>query len=385
MQDGGAVDLGRLDERSGRVGHPVNASVRVVAIGVAGTVLHMSYQGVLPVDHIEGTVGSEFQIGRTKIQVFGNDQILPECGAETWVLINHPVLFGAEESNIVVDQNITLNFIGKVPAGYELHAGSRAHLIGFQDTGSLHVSSVACLDHAGEHPGKTCSGSMQEKVLSIVIESQTPWVGDTELRIAKNSLFLRTVAVETSIRSPLRPKSGFDVAVKKDSFTHDKSTGWIGAKSGDGMVGIVVIKAGKHDLTLVITVVSIGVTQADEATALRNVDPVMRDLEPDRYVEVIGEINLLVSLSVVIGILENDQFVLGKRVADPVVRITGHRRDPKSSLVVKGHLDGVGQVGEALFVGEQFDLVAFRHLNLTFGLRSQNVIQVTVLSILVVG
>ena len=68
----------------------------------------------------------------------------------------------------------------------------------------------------------------------------------------------------------------------------------------------------------------------------------MRDLETDRYVEVIGEVNLLIRLAVVIGVFENDEFVLGERVADSVVRITGHRRDPKSSFVVEGHLNGVG-------------------------------------------
>ena len=34
------------------------------------------------------------------------------------------------------------------------------------------------------------------------------------------------------------------------------------------MVGIVVIETGQHDLALVITVVPVGVAQADEAAAL---------------------------------------------------------------------------------------------------------------------
>ena len=132
----------------------------VVAVGVARTVLHMSDQGVLPIHNIEGTVGCELEVGRTEIQVFGNDQILSEFGAESRVFVNHPVLLGSEEADVVVNQNVTLNFVREVPAGYELHTGSRADLVGLQDAGSLHVGPVSSLDHAWEHPGKTSSRGM---------------------------------------------------------------------------------------------------------------------------------------------------------------------------------------------------------------------------------
>ena len=207
------MDLGGLDERTGGVGDPVNTSMGVIAVGIPGTVLHMSDQGVLPIDHVERTVRREFEVGGTKIQVFGNDQILPEFSTEPRVFINHPVLLCTEETDVVVDQYVALNFIGKVSAGYELHPGSRADLVGLQDAGSFHVGTVACLDHPGQHPGKTRSGSMQKKILSVVIESQTPWVGNAELGIADDGLLLRTVSVETSIGSPLGSECGFDVAV----------------------------------------------------------------------------------------------------------------------------------------------------------------------------
>ena len=54
LRNGGSVDLGWFDERSGRVGDPVNPSVFMVAVGVAGAVLHMSDQGVLPIHYVEG-------------------------------------------------------------------------------------------------------------------------------------------------------------------------------------------------------------------------------------------------------------------------------------------------------------------------------------------
>ena len=65
-----------------------------------------------------------------------------------------------KSADVVVDQYVALNFIGEVSAGYELHPGSRADLVGFQDAGSFHVGPVACLDHTGQHPGKTRSGGM---------------------------------------------------------------------------------------------------------------------------------------------------------------------------------------------------------------------------------
>ena len=100
---------------------------------------------------------------------------------------------------------------------------------------------------------------MQKKVLSVIIESQTPWVGDVELRVADNGSSLWAVAVETSVGTSLGTEGGFYVTVKEDTLAHNESAGRIGAKSGDGMVSVVVVETRKHHLPLVVAVVPIGV------------------------------------------------------------------------------------------------------------------------------
>ena len=64
------------------------------------------------------------------------------------------------------------------------------------------------------------------------------------LGIADDGLFLRTVAIETTVGSPLRSECGFDVAVQEYPFAHDEGARWVCAKGGDGMVGVVVVEAG---------------------------------------------------------------------------------------------------------------------------------------------
>ena len=153
------------------------------------------------------------------------------------------MLLGSEEADVVVNQNVSLHLIGEVPTGYELHPGSRADLVGLQDAGSLHIGPVACLDHAGEHPGKACARGVEEEVLTVVVKSQSPWVGYAKLGVSDDGLFLRAVTVEAPVGCPLRTECGFDVTMEENALTHDESSRRIGAKSGDGMVGIVVVEA----------------------------------------------------------------------------------------------------------------------------------------------
>ena len=88
----------------------------MVAVGIPGAVLHMADQSVLPVHHVKRTIGGEFQVGRSEVQVFGYEQVLAVLSREARVLVDHLVLFDTEEADVVVDQDAALHFIGKVPA-----------------------------------------------------------------------------------------------------------------------------------------------------------------------------------------------------------------------------------------------------------------------------
>ena len=70
---------------------------------------------------------------------------------------------------------------------------------------------------------------------------------------------------------------------------------------------------------------------------------------------------LFVRLAVVVGVFQDDQFVVGFGVAGFVVWITGHGGHPKPTFVVEGHLHRVGQVGKFCLGSKKFYFVPIRH------------------------
>ena len=78
--------------------------------------------------------------------------------------------------------------------------------------------------------------------------------------------------------------------------------------------------------------------------------------------QVAGEDRALVGLAVAVGVLEDQQLVVHRRLRLPV-RIVRPGRDPQPSFGVEGHLHRLDQLGELLLGGEQLDLqpLADRH------------------------
>ena len=104
--------------------------------------------------------------------------------------------------------------------------------------------------------------------------------------------------------------------------------GCVHAKRRDRVVRIVIIKAAQQHLLGVILVIAIGIAQKNKTATLRHVHAIMRDLKPHRYVQVTGKHRLLVGLSVVVRVLQNQQLILRLRIADAVVGIARHRSHP---------------------------------------------------------
>ena len=108
------------------------------------------------------------------------------------------------------------------------------------------------------------------------------------------------------------------------------------------MMSIMIVEARKQNFAFVVFVVSIGVLKKDETATLGNINSVVCDFETNRYVKIISEVDLFIRFSVVVCIFKNDQFVLRERIADPVVGVAGHCRNPEPAFIVKSYLDRVG-------------------------------------------
>ena len=189
-------------------------------------------------------------------------------GRKTGILVDHFVLLGSEETNVVVDQYVSLDLVGEMATGNEFHPRGRADLVGSEYAGGLQVGSVASFDHSRQHPGKAGSRGVQEKVLTIVVERHAPRVRYAELGVPNDGFSLRAIAKESTVRTSLRTEHGLHVAVEEYALAHNEGSRWVGAKSGYGVVGVVVVETGKHDFSFVIAVITIRVAQSDEATAL---------------------------------------------------------------------------------------------------------------------
>ena len=78
----------------------------------------------------------------------------------------------------------------------------------------------------------------------------------------------------------------------------------------------------------------------------------------------VGKRDLFVCLPVVVGVLEDDQFVVRFRISRLPVRIGGHHGHPESAFVVERYLHRIGEVRELHFRRKQIDLVTRCHREL---------------------
>ena len=131
------------------------------------------------------------------------------------------------------------------------------------------------------------------------------------------------------------------------------------------MVGIVVVKTTEHDFDLIGFVITIGIGEQFEVGSLRDINAFRGKFKTQGEVQTIHEDRLFVGFTIVVGVFQDDQFIIGFGIPRLVMRITGHGGYPKPAFVVKGHLHGVGQVGEFGFGGKKFNLVACRYFQFT--------------------
>lgn len=89
----------------------------VVAQGIAGGVLHVADELVMPVNNIKRSVGSKLQVHRPKIGIAGDKKIVPMAAAIAGSIVFQRVLFGAEKADAVVEDVVALRFVRKMTAG----------------------------------------------------------------------------------------------------------------------------------------------------------------------------------------------------------------------------------------------------------------------------
>src|SRR4051794_7880786 len=89
----------------------------MVAIGVAEMMLHVADDWVLPIGHIDRTVGSDVHGGGAEVSVAGTNQVLHPLAFEARAFLVDFDTIDALEADDVAVQKIALEFLREMPAG----------------------------------------------------------------------------------------------------------------------------------------------------------------------------------------------------------------------------------------------------------------------------
>src|SRR5690606_37843621 len=102
----------------------------------------------------------------------------------TRTIVLESVHLCSKESDGIINQKISLDFIREMTARYKLKSGSRTNAMLLFDKVKRLVSgySIAWLHGSGQHPSHIRSGSFGEDRLSPCVKSNTPGVGNGKLR-----------------------------------------------------------------------------------------------------------------------------------------------------------------------------------------------------------
>ncbi len=88
--------------------------------------------------------------------------------------------------------------------------------------------------------------------------------------------------------------------------------------------------------------VAVGIAQEHQVRLLRDVDAAVAELEAGRNVEAVREHRRLVGASIAVGVLEDNQLVVGL-LARQHVRIRRRRQHPQAALRVERHRERFGE------------------------------------------
>ena len=125
----------------------------------------------------------------------------------------------------------------------------------------------------------------------------------------------------------------------------------------DELVGVPNAEARKDHLRLVSVAVGIGITKVEELIEIADIHSAVAGLQALDHREAFGVAMILVGVTGALGVFENKDEI--RRLhARHSLRIGGRASDIQTSILVPGHLRGLGDAFE--FGGEEIDLIPFR-------------------------
>ena len=113
------------------------------------------------------------------------------------------------------------------------------------------------------------------------------------------------------------------------------------------MVSVRRVESAQHPHTDIGLVIAVGVLEKHQVGGLRDQHSSVIQLEAGRTVKVVGEDGFLVRAAIAIGVLEDEDLVVHRRLGLPV-GIGRPGSHPHAPFGIKRHLNGLGEIGELL-------------------------------------
>ena len=194
-------------------------------------------------------------------------------------------------------------------------------------------------------------------VLAPVVECHAPRICALVGAKRRQPMPLRLEAKPAAVLLAHRAVRRLDLAVMKNPLTENQVAVGRPREVMQRVVRVFAAKTGEQFFAGVGFAVTVGVLDEYEMRLLRDVHAAVAELERQWDLQVVGEDAGFVSAPVAVGVLEDDDLVVGL-VPGINVRVGRRAADPKPAPGIPAHLDWAGQVGEILFGGEQVHLKA---------------------------
>ena len=359
-----AGDRRGLEKGPARIRDAIDAAVQVIARGVAEVVLHVPDDRVVPVGEVEGSVGTDLGIHRPEVLVGRAQNRLDLGDLQAGAIFTDLVVQQPSEPDRVERDEIALHRLGKVPAREQLRAADRPRpdVARLRRLLGLHRGEVL-LGRERWPVVRLTAGRIEHDVPAPLVEDVAMRVREIEGHVGLEFPGSRLEPVDAAVvlardRSPRR----LDRCAVKDAFLKIQRAARIEGEAVDRVMGVGRVEAVQHELLGVVLVVSVRILQEDEVWLLCDEHSAIPELEAGRILEIAREDRALVGLAIAIGVLEDEQLVVHRRLRLPV-GIVFPGRHPQPSLGVERHLNRLHQLGKLFLGREELDLepLADRH------------------------
>ena len=317
----------------------------------------MSDDRVVPVGEVERAIRADLGVHRAEVLVRRAEDRLDFGNLQPGAVFADLVVEEAAEADRVEDDEVALHRLGEVATREELGAadGPRAHVAGLRRLLGLHRREVL-LGRERRPVVRLATGRVEDDVAAPLVEDVAVGIREVERDVGFELPRPRLEPVDAAVvlardRAPRR----FDRRAMEDAFLHVERAAAIEREAVDRVVRVGGVEPVQEDFLGVVLVVAVRVLEEDQVRLLCEEHAAVPELEAGRVVQVAREHRALVGLAVAVGVFEDDQLVVHRRLRLPVgIVLPG--RDPQPSLGVERHLHRVDQLGELLLGGEELDL-----------------------------